>query len=182
MLLDAMRFVANPKEKTPAHITVRGPYSQRINVKGLQRKIQGTRALADGVEAFFGEDQNTVFIRCHSDEIRAVWKKRDFGFNPHITIYNGPSREFAGMLLRQLGDLAIRFDFVVGELLAMESTKGQFETFLKQSFNEKIISELAGDKISVSKIELLPAEDRISLVKKIARMLPKDAHITVQCR
>ena len=47
--------------------------------------------------------------------------------------------------------------------------------FLKQSFDERILNELAGNKISASEIEFLPVKDRISLVATIARMLPRNA-------
>ena len=169
--LDAMRFIANPKEKTPAHITVRGPYSRPYNLCGLERKIQGAEVVADGTEAFFQEGQNTVFIRCYSERIREVWKKKDFGFNPHITIYDGSSRDLARMLLDRLGRLPIQFRFFVSKLLPLESHKGQYSAWLRQSFDEEFASEIVGYPLRISEIDALSPERRVSLIESFARGL-----------
>ncbi len=169
--LDAMRFIANTKEKTPAHITLRGPYPQSYNLRGLERKIRGAEVLANGVEAFFHEGQNTVFLRCHSERFREVWKKKDFPFNPHITIYDGSSRQFAKLLLKRLEQLHIRFQFVVGKLSALESHKGQYSTLLRQSFKEEFARNVVGEPLKVSEIDALSPERRVSLIELFAREL-----------
>ena len=169
--LDAMRFIANPKEKTLAHITLRGPYSQLYNVCGLERKIRGAEVMAVGADGFFSKGQNTVFIRCHSEKFQEVWKKSDFPFNPHITIYDGSCRSFAKMLLERLERLPIQFRFLVGKLSPLESHKGQYSTLLRQSFDEEFARDVVGEPLKVSDIDYLSSERRVSLIELFAREL-----------
>ena len=174
--LDAMRFIANPKEKTRAHITVRGPYRQPIDICSLEKKIEGTEVVADGVDGFFYENQNTVFLRCDSEKIGEIWKKKDFGFNPHITIYDGASREFAKKLLDRLERLPIRFQFVVGKLSRLETTnRRQYTMWLQQSFDGESTGQLVKEPLRVSEVRAMRSEERVSLIEAIARKLPEVA-------
>lgn len=170
-LLDAMRFVANPVEKTPAHVTIRGPYPQRYNVCSLERKAREAKVLAEGAGAFFYEGQNTVFIRCRSERFREFWSKKDHGFNPHITIYDGPSREFAKILLDRLEHIPIRFNFFIDGLSVLESHKGQYSTWLRESYNEVLAKEVVGEPLTISEIDELPWERRFFLIESFAREL-----------
>lgn len=169
--LNAMRFIANPREKTPAHITVRGPYSQTYKFDRQQRKIYGTEVLADGVGSFFCENQNTVFIRCQSDELREVWNKRNFEFHPHITLYDGSSRKFAQALLDSLDNIAIQFRFLIDEMQPLKSIKGQSSSWLRDSFDEEFAGEIVGRAISTLEIDGMSDDMRISTVKSFARIL-----------
>ncbi len=169
--LDAMRFIANPMAKSRAHITVRGPYSQSYEMRRQQEKIRGTEVLADGIGAFLTKDQNTVYIRCHATTLQEVWRKRDFGFNPHITVYDGRSREFAKTLLNKLGSMTIRFHFVVNEMSPLESQKGQYTTWLRESFDENFVSSIVGSPVEISAIAKLACEERMHLLASLARSL-----------
>ena len=173
--LDAMRFIANPSEKNYAHITVRGPYQQRYNLSGMDRRIDGTEVLADGVGSFFGYSQNTVFIKCYSEMLRDVWKKTDYGFNPHVTLYDGQSRRFAEMLLQQLHHLTIRFRFIVGRLHPLVTRSGQYSMELSQAFDEVLFAEVTGTHLSASEVDRLSFEQRVALIKLFARKLPEFA-------
>ena len=170
--LDAMRLIADPKEKSRAHVTLRGPYPQRYNVSGLDRKVRGSEVVANGTGSFFQNGQNTVFIRCNSEKFRKVWKKADFEFNPHITIYDGPSREFARMLLERLDLLTIHFRFFVDGLSPLVSYKGQYTTELQQSFDEAFAADVIGERLGFSEIRTLSSMKRISLIESFARKLP----------
>ena len=169
--LDAMRFIANPGEKNFAHITVRGPYHQRYNFRSVGKKINGTAVWADGVGSFFSQGQNTVFIRCYSEILRDVWRKADYGFNPHITIYDGPSRRFAEMLLERLDQLTLQFRFVVGGLSPLVSYSRQYSMELSQSFDEGVFAEVSGRRLRPSEVEGLAMEERVSLIEVFAGKL-----------
>ena len=177
--LDAIRFIANPKEKTRAHITVRGPYTKSINAAALKTKIQGTEVMADGIDSFFREDQNTVFIKCCAERLREVWQKVDFGFNPHITIYDGPSREFALMLQGRLATLPSTFYFAVGQVTRLVTHKGQYTTSLREAFDERLTSRLLGEPLGISEIERMAPTQRVALIELIARELPEFSSSTV---
>ena len=173
--LDTMRFIADPSEKNYAHITVRGPYQQRYNLNGMDRRIDGTEVLADGVGSFFGYSQNTVFLKCHSEILRDVWKKTDFGFNPHVTIYDGESRKFAEMLLERLNHLTLRFRFIVGRLYPLVTHSGQYSMELSQAFNEALVAEVTGTHVSACEVDGLSVEQRVALIELFARKLPEFA-------
>ena len=168
---DAMRLIANPHEKSRAHITIRGPYRQRYDVRGLDRKIRDTEIVTDGAGSFFDGDQNTVFIGCHSRELREVWLKRDFGFHPHITIYDGSSRDFASLLYGRLLDLAIQFRFRVGGLLPLPSVKGQYSMDLRQAFDATVVADITGSRLDVAEVDALSAEQRVGWVELLADRL-----------
>lgn len=176
--LDAMRFLANPLEKNYAHITLRGPYQQRYDLRRIDRIVDGTEVLAYGVGSFFGDSQNTVFIKCHSETLRDVWKKRDYGFNPHLTIYDGHSRKFAEMLLTRLNNLTLRFRFIVGRLHPLVTHRGQYSMELSQAFNEALFTDVTGTHVSASDVGSLSDEKRVALIELFARKLPEFASDT----
>src|SRR5690348_9290015 len=94
--LDTMRIVCNPLTQSPAHITVRGPYEAKPDLDQEWRKVHDIRVAVVGLGTFFDDTQNTVFFKCESDELAEVWWKKHYrSINPHITIYDGESREFA---------------------------------------------------------------------------------------
>ena len=173
--LDAMRFIANPSEKNFAHITVRGPYQQRYNLSEMDRRIDGTEVLANGVGSFFGYSQNTVFLKCHSEILRDVWKKTAYGFNPHVTIYDGESRKFAEMLLERLNHLTLRFRFIVGRLHPLVTHSGQYSMELSQAFNEALVAEVTRTHVSACEVDGLSVEQRVALIELFARKLPEFA-------
>ena len=169
--LNAMRFIANPDVKTPAHITIRGPYSQPYHMPKKQELIRNTEVFADGVDAFFSNEQNTVFIKCQATTLREVWKKDDYGFNPHITIYDGSSRNLAKMLLNRLSGLEIRFSFVVNQLSKLTTYKGQYSNLLRIEFDEDIVSSIVGRKVRVFDLDMLSSHERVNLIVPLARSL-----------
>ena len=173
--LDAIRFIANPAEKTRAHITVRGPYTKPIDTEALRQKLCGMEVMADGIDSFLRENQNTVFIRCRSERLREIWQKKDFGFNPHITIYDGPSRDFALKLLERLSTLPNKFYFVIGQVTRLVTHKGQLTTSLREVFDEELTRRLLGRPLGISEIQRMPTDRRVALIELIARELPEFA-------
>ena len=97
--LDAIRMIARPQVKHAAHVTVRGPYSDYRDPRAWSAVIRGKSIAIDGAGAFLEGDQNTVYLRVDSPDLRRIWDKPDYPeFNPHLTIYDGPSRPFAEAL------------------------------------------------------------------------------------
>src|SRR2546430_8610144 len=109
--LEAIRFLSNPFEKQRAHITVRGPYRKRIHVQNLNRQISGDTISINRVGNFFDYGQNTVFFECSSPNLKNIWKKPDFPFNPHLTIYDSGSRPFAERLFKILSKHRFNLSF-----------------------------------------------------------------------
>lgn len=98
-LLDEIRQkVSKGKVPQKAHITIRGPYAQRIRAKTVEdvrnRLRAGDKIRIVGVSRFSSSSEDVVYLALDSDELRKVWWKPDFpisrfGFNPHITLFRG---------------------------------------------------------------------------------------------
>lgn len=125
--VDLIRLLANPNERWRAHLTVRGPFERRVGYKVLERlnrTIAGARVSVNGADMFHNGSNFTVYLRCRSSELKQVWKKRDYPFNPHITLYDGRSEQVAQFLLSLLLSYKPAFEFKVVELSPLESRKG----------------------------------------------------------
>lgn len=170
--VDAIRLICDPNEKGCAHITVRGPYRQRYNVQAIARKIQGKTIDVDGVGSFFEEKQNTIFLKCSSPSLEEVWMKSDYGYNPHVTLYDGTSRKLATMLLDTLLRLDLKFSFIADGLTPFLSVKGQRALDLRSAFDCEFVSKLLGETINADMVDTLPLASRLAYVETLASHLP----------
>ncbi|MDM0122633.1 2'-5' RNA ligase family protein [Variovorax arabinosiphilus] len=91
--------------RSPIHITIRGPYKvpppdQKLG--DIWEIIEGEGVLLHGIGIFEFPDKHVVFLKSHSRAIRKIWWKRDypiirFGFNPHITLFEGSPSDAAAV-------------------------------------------------------------------------------------
>jgi len=169
--LDAIKFLCNPFEKREAHITVRGPYSQRYDMSALSQQIKGSKVDIRGAGCFFENSQNTVFLRCNSSKLKRVWKKRDYEYNPHITIYDGDSREFANALIECLQNLDLNFAAEVDGLSCLVSIKGQQSTELRSAFDNIFISKILGKFVNGEELMHADTLIRINYIRRISQYL-----------
>ncbi len=169
--VDAIRFICNPLEKQRAHLTVRGPYQKKIDVSGISRKIEGDTVLINSVGNFFDSGQATVFFRCSAPELRNVWNKPNYPFNPHITIYDSESKEFARRLFAVMSKYHYYLKFQANELEAIESRKGQDSFSLAFAFNSKLVSRVIGERLTADRVSTLSQERRLQLVDRLCEHL-----------
>lgn len=172
--IDAIRFIASPKEKHASHITVRGPYKRRISVKKINSKLKGNTIRILGVGSFFStvKKQNTVYFTCDGTKLRDVWEKKGFGYEPHITIYDGDDFDFAEELYRLMKQFYFDLTFFSDQLAILSTFPGQtsFESklFLKEPFISKILKETNSD---LGNSDNLTSRKKILLIKKICKHL-----------
>lgn len=172
--MDAIRFIASPKEKHASHITVRGPYKRRISVKKINSKLKGNLIRILGVGSFFStvNKQNTVYFTCDGTKLRSVWEKKGFGYEPHITIYDGDDFDFAEELYRLMKRFYFDLAFYSDQLEILSTFPGQssFESrlVLRDDFIKKILNET---NLSLEKSNDLTSRKRIFLIKKICKYL-----------
>jgi len=169
--LDAIRFLCNPSEKQKAHITVRGPYQKKIDVRSINEKVLGKIVSIDGVGNFFGSNQNTVFFRCSAPILREIWHKQDFPFNPHLTIYDGSSGDFAHRLYKLISNHTYALRFRAEELEPIVARRGQNSLDLALSFNSELVRRVVGAKVSVSEVQELSEERRLEMIEKLCKHL-----------
>jgi hypothetical protein len=79
------------------HLTIQGPFDEKVPLKKitiLKRRMKND-VLFIGNPGLFETDRGVaLFLRIASDNLARVWFKPDYpiekyGFNPHITIYEG---------------------------------------------------------------------------------------------
>lgn len=176
-VLDAIRFLANPYEKERAHLTVRGPCSRHYREQTLQRlnlKIASSPISIEGVDNFFAERQHTVFLSCDGPNLKQVWLKPDYGYRPHITLYDGDSRSLGAALLSILQARPARLRFVAGGLEPLVTFKGQTNLTLRASVDFDRLSRLADRALSPSAVTTLSMEERLALIERAWRSLSAD--------
>ena len=171
--IDAIRVLANPAEKHRAHITVRGPYRRRGNRSDkVSRFVEGSEILVEGPGNFFASGQNTVYLRCMSPGLEAVWHKPDYEFNPHITLYDGSSEEFARRLWDIVSTRTFNLLFIAGPLRPlMSSRRYQGGMALRADLDLRLLREVTGVAIDEVAIENLGDDARLKAIGKLCDYL-----------
>jgi len=169
--LDAIILIANPEEKNVAHITIRGPHIRRDDQDEAVKELIGSNISVLGTGRFFQENQNTVYLECGSQLLRKYWRKRDYGYNPHITLYDGRSRDFAEKLFLILRNHKLFFCVTVGDVLFSESVKGQsaFDLWFGADLNQ--IGDITGERIDVERLGTLPMWKRLNMIDRLCTHL-----------
>ncbi len=105
-LRNMQRVLSGAEPRGPVHLTLRGPYEHRIDPIRL-RKIRETLRhdvlRIGGVGRFTNPDQEVLFLRVDSPNLRRVWWKpsypiKDYGYTPHISLYRGHDAVFADLV------------------------------------------------------------------------------------
>jgi hypothetical protein len=176
--LDAICYLADPSEKNRAHVTVRGPYSQKRGAPAVTKSVDGSEVVVTGVDAFLEPGQNTVFFALSAPELGTIWHKPDFpNSKPHLTIYDGKSREFAVQLRSRLQQVNPRFRFRATPLEVLVTKKGQGSLDLRAAFDQDLVRSVTGTAVSADVVSQLPAEERIDLIAKLCTRLAERAEL-----
>jgi 2'-5' RNA ligase len=120
--IDALRYLAEPGPRRPAHITVRGPYQHPMDadtVEKARRELCAWPIVVQGTGTFFGDKQHTVFYECDSPGLMDAWDKPGLAYHPHLTIYDGGSRKTAEQLKEVLDQEPVAFRVSEPDLVAM---------------------------------------------------------------
>jgi 2'-5' RNA ligase len=107
-LVREMREIADAAPAhSNVHITIRGPYDRAVpaeNLKRYERILSSDPIVLNGVGMFPGTKRHVVYMKVQHPKLRRIWWKPDFpiskyGFNPHITLYEGSDPDRAARLL-----------------------------------------------------------------------------------
>lgn len=143
-ILDAIKIIANPTTKSPAHITVKGPMRNRIS----KAKFDKYNSYTDNdlihilqIGTFKTDDRFTVFMEVEkSESIERLWFKPDFPEGTaHLTIYDGPKTTFSLWLFDKLNKFKWDFRLPIG-MKFEEFSKTPSLLYLEQF--RKIVSEI----------------------------------------
>jgi hypothetical protein len=173
--IEAIRLLSNPMEKVPAHITVRGPYSTKINTSRMNEVLVGNSVTIDRTGNFFEDGQNTVFFGCTSPVLEKVWFKRDFPFSPHVTLYDRESTEFARRLYEVVSGYKYYFSLKADKLHPLESRKGQASFRLQMWSSLTRLSTLLGEDLRSSDVPHISLESRLKWINKLCKHLSAES-------
>jgi len=174
--IDAIRYISSPTEKKSAHITVRGPYKEQIKKSRLEKlnfALRGNLVHISNPGNFFNnKDQNTVFFNCQGTQLESVWKKKDYGYHPHITLYDGSDKSFAQELYNVLGNYQFDLSFEAEKLVMITRSKGQTSMELSFSLNNELFRPWGKDFLNTTHlIDNMSTDEKISLISKITKNL-----------
>lgn len=174
--INAIRLLCNPAEKNSAHLTVRGPYKRRyseVDLKALNDRIKGDYIHVFGSDSFLAPTQNTVFLDCESSRLRDVWHKPDFGYRPHITLYDGASQRVADSLVRMLASRRFDFSFQAEGLSQLIVKPGQRNLILRCDTNPTVIAQAMGRPLDLATLDSLPESERLKLAEMLVEELSR---------
>ncbi len=170
--LDAIRLLSRPDEKRHSHVTVRGPYRRRLARRELTDRTSGMMIEIRSADKFFGRQQSTVFLKCAAPELVRVWRKPDFPkFNPHITLYDGPLRQWASALFEVVRQYDFNVRFRASELRPIVSVGGQGSFALGLSLNAAWLSAMVEEPVTVSTVSRMSTSHRLKLIDRICKNL-----------
>jgi 2'-5' RNA ligase len=164
--LNLLRALANPHEKEPAHVTVRGPYRQRYRLPQQAQGVRGTTVHVPGADAFLSERQSTVILRCQAEQLRALWRKPDYpGFTPHLTVCDGLPRALSEEIL-DITRAIPPFSFRVGELQPIFSKPKQTTLGLLSAIDRTLLAEIAGERLHAEALLRMATPERLRLLRR----------------
>lgn len=171
--LNLLRFLANPNQKLIAHLTVRGPYSQRYGLAAASAVIQGHRLQITEIDAFFGPGQATAILRCAPDaKLRKIWHKPDYpDFNPHISICDGLTEDFTRKVLAACKGIR-PFPFLCSALLPIVTKPLKDELSLTRSVDFQLLGKLLGDVFDAEKVRLAEENTRLEWLARVVLSQP----------
>ena len=174
--LDTIRLIcADGAVAHSAHITVRGPSRQRRSLEALNGVVAGREVVLPSPGYFLKREQHTVFFRAAVEGLERAWHKPDFPFNPHLTMYDGPSRPRAIELQQMLARLPITVTFKARGLEPLVSASGQTNLAMIENIDFEFVSKVT--RLDVDSSRILQLEDRYrdAIVERLCRYLATKA-------
>lgn len=141
------------------HLTIQGPLHERpsaAHLRAIEIALEGEPMLIANPGMFPTPKGAAIFLRVESPGLRRVWNKPDFpidkfGFNPHLTLYDGPDIAKAERAFRFLSSGKHRVELMCRDYSIVPYTAKQLEMFPRD--------EVAGD---VGAIQRLIASGKVS--------------------
>jgi hypothetical protein len=175
--LDVIRFLADPAAKGFAHITVRGPYLSQPSMKLPLLATEGEEVQVTGLGDFFSTGQNTVYLKCTSPALLQRWYKPDYGYQPHITLYDGSDLLFAQQLRDVLKWTRDNLSIKTTSLARLISQSDSIAASLRQAIDSVGLSSVIGRCLTSEEAATLPRQSRLQLIEQVWRyFLSLDRH------
>lgn len=178
LLINAIRVIADERQRSQVHITVRGPYAKKLS-KDKEDKyssiIRGEKIHVIGIGSFFSDDQNTVYYKCtRNAKLKKIWMKTSYkDFNPHMTIYDGEDKDYAMKIYKVLRQNFVNFSFQIEELAWLEpKNRSKLELFnLKTVIDFNRVSSILNYNLTPEKVIELDKEERLQFISVLSSKL-----------
>ncbi len=174
--LDLIRFFGEPYFVRRAHITVRGPYREKLPPE-TERTWQGKRYRIqfNGVDSFFSASQNTVYLKCDIPGIETVWDKPDYGgqITPHLTLYDGINSTFGYKLLDELKKSKWNFSAQSTELTIIQA-KAKPRLLEDLRVHQELYDEILGQKINYRAALSLRPNHKLVYIECVVNFLQRE--------
>lgn len=175
--LNSIKLLCDYKQRTEAHITVRGPYKIKLGdiiIDSQNDIIKGEKIVIANVENFFAfNNQNTVFLKCNdNDNLKKIWKKITYNdFRPHITMYDGRDYSLGQQIFLILSKNFKPFTYEVNELSYLESkAKDPMGLYsLKNFFDYSFYKQMIGVTIDKKSIQELKSRRKLELLDILSK-------------
>lgn len=168
--LNAILCLIKPEVKHPAHITIRGPYTQEINIEPFNTQARQIPMILDGMGRFTNPEQHVVFLACDAPQLKNIWWKPDYSFVPHLTLYNGTSQKQADEISHIANQYTYRLCLKARKLEPL--IIGKERRHLRQvDFDENKISAITQGHISRETIPILSHHQRLNAIDMILQHL-----------
>jgi hypothetical protein len=135
--------------------------------------LRANRVEVSGVNHFLGPSQYTVFLQCDGSRLKHVWAKNDYGYHPHLTLYDGSDPRIASDLESVACRHEFRWSFRADKLQALVGTSEWERARDQQRLDLLLAFRPAGrdlvDSSSASAADAvhLPWSQRIVLIEQL---------------
>ncbi len=166
-ILNYAKQVCSPFSKTEIHLSVRGPYKRKLPQKSItkyNKEIENRIININGVGNFFEDKQLTVFLNCESDVIKKVWSKSNYGYNPHMTLYDGDDSIFARKLYDSLNEMHIKLSFTATSLEEYNIKTNAPSFALALSYTPQTLEKLQIPFYDLTILKTLSIQERINIL------------------
>lgn len=172
-LFDLARIIAQPDYARPIHITLRGPYAHK---KDISPSIIGKdvgKILIRRPGYFFNGSQNTVYLGIDIFGISDFWRKPDYpDGEPHLSLYDGNSREFAWGVFRVIKKYPWKLSLNSTPMRVLESKQRLETEYLTEYESLSGTLNLAfGEVFSAEQIKKFSGLDRLVLLDRLCQKI-----------
>lgn len=168
--IDSLIFISNPEEKNGTHLTLRGPH-EKFDPDEIKNDLTERTVSVLGAGGFFDDGQCTVFLKCDSGFIKKHWKKSDYGYNPHITIYDGKDMILAEKIYKLINRYNLYFSMTVSDVVVRKTIIGQKSFNLMFDIDLDGIKNIIGNEKDLNYIKNAEDWERLMLMDRICNNL-----------
>jgi hypothetical protein len=149
--------------------------SRAWNKKWVEKKNRISAIEFKGLISFFQTNQNTVALHCVFPEVQELWYKPDYPQGaPHLTLYDGESRQFARRVLEVLGRFEWNFEVSATPLRPLSASEsGQWKMVHLTASDEmdRVFERLTGYRLSSESIRDMTPDLRLEVVEQVCQYI-----------